>query len=259
MMLPLHEVVHRYCHIVTKIVETELVVGTESNVAVVCALTFVTVRLVLVYTVYRKAVEHIERAHPLRVTLGEVVVDCDYMDAFSCECVKEYRKGCDEGLTLTGRHLGDLALVEYYTADYLDVIMDHVPGNLVTAGDPVVLVDCDILSVALFYPYEILVNAEFTVKVGCGNLYLRVLREPACGRLHYRESLRKNLHENHLDSVILLLDESVGLGSKVFLLLYRDILFEFALYLLYPLLERCLNLTDTGLESLRMSPQLVIG
>ena len=68
-MLPLDEVCHIHCHIVTKVVKTELVVRTESDVAVVGSLASVAVRLVLVDAVHRKAVEHIERSHPLGVTL----------------------------------------------------------------------------------------------------------------------------------------------------------------------------------------------
>ena len=69
MMLLLNEVVHRSSHVVTKIVEAELVVGTECDVACICLLAGFAVRLMLVDTVYRKAMEHIERTHPLRVSL----------------------------------------------------------------------------------------------------------------------------------------------------------------------------------------------
>ena len=51
-MLPLDEVCHVHCHIVTKVVETELVVRTESDVAVVRSLARVAVRLVLVNAVH---------------------------------------------------------------------------------------------------------------------------------------------------------------------------------------------------------------
>ena len=72
------------------------------------------------------------------------------MDALARECVQEHREGRDEGLAFTGRHLGNAAAlllvglegaVQDDTADELHVVMDHVPGNLVAAGDPVVLPD----------------------------------------------------------------------------------------------------------------------
>ena len=80
----------------------------------------------LVYAVYGKAVEHIEGAHPLRVTLGEVVVDGNHVYAFSGKRVEEYGKGCYKGFTLTCCHfrnhtplvlVGLDTAVEYYAAD----------------------------------------------------------------------------------------------------------------------------------------------
>ena len=68
-MLTLHEIVHRHRHVVTEVVETELVICTECDVACICLATCRAVRLVLVDTVYRKSVEHVKRSHPLRVTL----------------------------------------------------------------------------------------------------------------------------------------------------------------------------------------------
>ena len=58
----------------------------------------------LVYAVYGEAVEHVERAHPLRVTLGEVVVHGNNVYALSGKCVEEHGEGCNKGLTLTGSH-----------------------------------------------------------------------------------------------------------------------------------------------------------
>ena len=36
--------------------------------------------------------KHVERSHPLRVTLCKVVVDCYHMDTVACECVQTYGK-----------------------------------------------------------------------------------------------------------------------------------------------------------------------
>jgi len=69
MMLLLNEIVHRSSHVVTEIVEAELIVGTECDVACICLLAGLAVRLMLVDAVHRKAMEHIERSHPLRVSL----------------------------------------------------------------------------------------------------------------------------------------------------------------------------------------------
>ena len=53
-----------------------------------------------------------DRAHPLRVAPGEVVVDGDDVDAAAGQRVEDRGQRRDEGLALAGPHLGDLALVE---------------------------------------------------------------------------------------------------------------------------------------------------
>ena len=68
MVLLLHKVLRRYCHIVPQIIKTELVIGTECNVGPVGPLAGIRVRLVLVYTVNLKAMELVKGPHPLRVT-----------------------------------------------------------------------------------------------------------------------------------------------------------------------------------------------
>ena len=63
--------------------------------------------------------------HPLRVALGEVVVDGDDVNAaprHGVECGGERR---DEGLALAGLHLRDLALVQDDAAQQLDVEVAH--------------------------------------------------------------------------------------------------------------------------------------
>ncbi len=70
----------------------------------------------------------IDRPHPLRVALGEVVVDRDDVDAAAGERVQVRRQGRDERLALAGRHLGDRALVEHHAADQLHVEVPHAHG-----------------------------------------------------------------------------------------------------------------------------------
>ena len=80
--------------------------------------------------------EHIERAHPLRVTLGEIVVDRHHTYAAAREGAEKHGEGCHEGLALAGGHLGYLALMEHDTAYELHVVVDHVPLHLVATGAP---------------------------------------------------------------------------------------------------------------------------
>ena len=58
---------------------------------------------------------------PLRVALGEIVVDGDEMDVLPRERVQVEGHRGDEGLSLARLHLGDVALVEDDPAHHLDV------------------------------------------------------------------------------------------------------------------------------------------
>src|SRR4029079_4668910 len=58
---------------------------------------------------------------PLRVALGEVVVDRDEMDALALEGVQVAGKGGDEGLALSRPHLRDRPAVKRGTPHELDV------------------------------------------------------------------------------------------------------------------------------------------
>ena len=69
-----------------------------------------------------------DRAHPLRVAAGEVVVDRDDVDALAGDRVQDRCERRDEGLALAGAHLGDLALVEHDRADELLVEVAHAEG-----------------------------------------------------------------------------------------------------------------------------------
>ena len=71
-----------------------------------------------------------DRAHPLRVAPGEVVVDGDDVDAPAGHRVEDRRERRDEGLALAGPHLRDLALVEDRRAHQLDVEVAHAEGPL---------------------------------------------------------------------------------------------------------------------------------
>ena len=70
-------------------------------------------------------------AHPLRVALGQVVVDGDDVDAAAGHRVERGGERRDEGLALAGLHLRDPALVEDDAAHQLDVEGAH--AQLATA------------------------------------------------------------------------------------------------------------------------------
>ena len=72
-------------------------------------------------------------AHPLGVVLREVVVDGDDVDAPAGQRVEVRRERRDQGLALTGLHLGDVAEVQRRATHDLDVevpLAEHPLGRL---------------------------------------------------------------------------------------------------------------------------------
>ena len=66
-----------------------------------------------------------DRAHPLRVAPGQIVVDGDDVDTAAGHRVEDRGQRGHEGLAFAGLHLGDLALVEHGPAHELDVEVAH--------------------------------------------------------------------------------------------------------------------------------------
>jgi len=90
----------------------------------------------------------VNRPHPLRVTLGEVVVDRDDVHAPAGQRVEIRRECGHQGLAFAGGHLGDLPLVQHHPADELHVKVPHgedPPGGLAADGEGFGqdLVQCD--------------------------------------------------------------------------------------------------------------------
>ena len=73
-MLALYEILGTRGHVVTQVVEAKFVVGPESNVCIVGRTSLRGVGLMLVNAVHTETMEHIERSHPLGVTLCEIIV-----------------------------------------------------------------------------------------------------------------------------------------------------------------------------------------
>ena len=112
------------------------------------------------------------------------------------ECVEEYRQGSNESLTLTRSHLGNLALMEHYTAEELHVVVYHLPLEQVASGSPFVVVD----SFVAVDGYEVLVRVgcQLAVEVGSRNYCFLVLGKAACRVFHDGERNGHYLVESHL-------------------------------------------------------------
>ena len=113
--LPLHELVEGVLHVVPQIVEAELVVRPVGHVT---AVGFLSLRVVeaVNHDADGHAEELVEGPHPFGIAPGEVVVDGHHVHAEAREGVEIDGKRGDEGLSLSGRHLCDLPLVEHDAA-----------------------------------------------------------------------------------------------------------------------------------------------
>ena len=112
-------------HVVAQIVEAELVVGAVGDVAAVNLLAFLGIHVRL-----DRADGHaeplIERAHPLGVAPGEIIVDGDDVDALAFQRVEIGGERRDEGFSFSSDHFSDIAAVQHHAAHQLDVVMPHL-------------------------------------------------------------------------------------------------------------------------------------
>ncbi len=124
-MPALHVVRELELHVVSQVVEAELVVGPVGDVRVVRNLPFVVAQVVL-DDADAHAQEAVDAPHPLGVAARQVVVHRHDVDAFAFERVQVGRQRRDERLAFARLHLGDLALMQNGAADQLDVEVPHV-------------------------------------------------------------------------------------------------------------------------------------
>ena len=183
--------------------------------------------------------EHIERAHPFRVTLSKIVVHGYHVYTVTCQCVEEYRECTHKCFTFTRCHFGNFSLVQYHTTEELHVIVHHVPLGVVATSYPVVLID----SLVAIDGHEIVACSQFAVKVVGSNHYGFVLSKTACRVLHNGKYLGQSLIECHLHFVEHLCFEFIDLAEDylaVFNRSFFDFGFEF-LNLLLNVVSRVLN------------------
>ena len=105
-------------HIVTEIVKAHLVVGAVGNVGGVCSLALFLGQVVDDDTALQ-AHKAIDIAHPLALILGQIVVDGNDVHTLAGQCIQVSGQRGGQGLTFTGAHLGDAALMQDNTTDQL--------------------------------------------------------------------------------------------------------------------------------------------
>ena len=133
----LDHVLPAHGHVVPEVVEPELVVGPVRDVGPVGRPAFGRRHLGL-DEAHRRSERPVDRSHPLRVALGQVVVDRNDMNSLSFQTVEVRGHGGHQGLSFTGLHLGDVALVQGDGPHDLDVevpLADRPPGRLADGGE----------------------------------------------------------------------------------------------------------------------------
>ncbi len=125
----------------------------------------------LIYTVNRKPVKFIHRAHPFSITPGQVIVDCYQVHTPAGQGIQEDRKSGHKGFSFTGGHFSNFTLMQCNSAYKLNIIVDHIPLYLVTPGYPPVLpvgfIALDLNTVSH--------GGKVTIKISCRNLDLFTL------------------------------------------------------------------------------------
>ena len=124
-------------HVVAQVIEAEFVVGSISDITGVLRSPDLVVH-VRENDAHRKAEVAVHSSHPLRVALGEIVVDRDDMDSVAGEGVEIGRADRRQGLALARLHLDDLALVEDDAAEDLHVegpLAENPPRRLAHEGE----------------------------------------------------------------------------------------------------------------------------
>mmetsp|Transcript_58439 Transcript_58439/g.127878 ORF Transcript_58439/g.127878 Transcript_58439/m.127878 type:complete len:467 (-) Transcript_58439:200-1600(-) len=110
----------RWRHLVAQVVETQLTVCHVGDVTPVGLLL-----LVRWHSVLHHPHRHPQKAQgltdPLRITARQVVVHRDHVDALSAERIEEGSQDRHQGLTLTGAHLSNVALMESNTSHHLHI------------------------------------------------------------------------------------------------------------------------------------------
>ena len=119
-VVALEDLVQLGLHIVAQIVKTQLVVCGVGHVTAIGSFLFF-IWLLRVDNACGQAQSAIDLAHPFRVTLREVVVHGNDMHALAGQSIQIGREGRHEGFTLTGFHLGDIALMQEHPAHELRI------------------------------------------------------------------------------------------------------------------------------------------
>ncbi len=109
-----------YDHVIPQIIESELIVGSIGNIGTVSFL-FLRRGLPMYHQSRGQAHKGIYTPHFFRTHTRQIIIDGYNMYTFSRQSVEISRKRCNQGFTFSRFHLGNTALVQYDTAQKLNM------------------------------------------------------------------------------------------------------------------------------------------
>ena len=127
MKLSLYKLLLVNDHVIAKVIKAQLIVGHIGDIAVIGCPALI-VGVAVQHHAYGQTQSLMDLAHPLRVTVRQIVIDGYDMDALSFQCIQIGRKGGYQCFSFTGLHLGNAALMKNDSADQLNPVMLH-PKN----------------------------------------------------------------------------------------------------------------------------------
>ena len=121
-------------HVITQVIKAQLIVGYISNITVISGTPLISCAAVQNHA-DGQSQSLMYLAHPGRVTMGQIIVDRNDMDALTLQCVQVSRKGGHQGLSFTCLHLGDTSLMQDNTTNQLYPVMLHTKHTLRSLAD----------------------------------------------------------------------------------------------------------------------------
>ena len=123
-MPALHAILQIVLHVVAQIIEAELVVGAKSDVRAIRRPPLHVIQIVNDHA-HGQPQHLVNRPHPFRVPPRQIIVHRHNVNALSRQRVQVRRQRRHQRLSFTRLHLRDFSLMQYDSADKLNVEMPH--------------------------------------------------------------------------------------------------------------------------------------
>ena len=120
---PLNHGIQGARHVVAQVVKTHFVVRAVGDVARIVVAFDLGIALTGHDETDAESQPAVQLSHPVGISFSEIVVDGDEVNTFSTQGIEVCGQGRDQGLALTGSHLGDPTEVQRCAAHELDVVV----------------------------------------------------------------------------------------------------------------------------------------